>query len=434
MARVERKSIYFGWAIVAAATVLTLLTVGLRLSIGPFFLPMARDLGLDRSELSSIVAVGMMVYGLSMPAVGQLVGTWGTRNVLLAGTVIVAASVAGTVLATSWLGLLLSFGVGLSVGLALASPVTFTPIISRWFVRQRGMALFSLSAGSMAGIAILTPVFTSAIAGFGWRETMVGFALLYALAAIPTALWVVREQAPENADLPRGDAGSRQAPAKSGAARSSRPARGAMPAAPALSLHEAVRTTPFWQIVFGLFACGFSMNLLGTHGMPMLMDHGFDAHTSSFGIALIGLMAIFSSLGLGRLSDVVQRRSILATIYIVRGLGFFGLVEAASPWQLYGVAAIGGVVWAGSVALSSAILADVYGTRLVGVLYGLAYVSHQIGGTISSWLGGWAYEHFHTHLVSFGAAGALLFVAAAISLRLPRRGEAFAPAAALAAR
>jgi MFS family permease len=113
MARVERKSIYFGWAIVAAATVLTLLTVGLRLSIGPFFLPMARDLGLDRSELSSIVAVGMMVYGLSMPAVGQLVGTWGTRNVLLAGTVIVAASVAGTVLATSWLGLLLSFGVGL---------------------------------------------------------------------------------------------------------------------------------------------------------------------------------------------------------------------------------------------------------------------------------------------------------------------------------
>lgn len=433
MARVERKSIYFGWAIVAAATVLTLLTVGLRLSIGPFFLPMAHDLGLDRSELSSIVAVGMMVYGLSMPAVGQLVGTWGTRNVLLAGTVVVAVSVAGTVLATGWLGLLLSFGVGLSVGLALASPVTFTPIISRWFVRQRGMALFSLSAGSMAGIAILTPAFTSAIAAFGWRETMVGFALLYALAAIPAALWIVREQAPENADMLDGT-GGRPATAKDSSIRSPHPVRSTPPAAAPLSLREAVHTTPFWQIVFGLFACGFSMNLLGTHGMPMLMDHGFTAHTSSYGIALIGVMAIFSSLGLGRLSDVVQRRSILATIYIVRGLGFFGLVEAVSPWQLYGVAAIGGVVWAGSVALSSAILADVYGTRLVGVLYGLAYVSHQIGGTISSWLGGWAYEHFHTHLVAFGAAGALLFVAAAISLRLPRRGEAFAPAAALAAR
>ncbi|OWT56917.1 MFS transporter [Candidimonas nitroreducens] len=431
MARVEHKGIYFGWAIVASATVLTLLTVGLRLSIGPFFLPMAHDLGLDRSELSSIVAVGMMVYGLSMPAVGQLVSTWGTRNVLLVGTVVVAASVAGTVLATSWVGLLLSFGVGLSVGLALASPVTFTPIISRWFIRQRGMALFSLSAGSMAGIAILTPVFTSAIDTLGWRETMAGFALLYALAAIPSALWVIREQAPENADLP-GDIGDRPA-AKNSTARSPQPVRSAPPAAAPLSLREAVHTAPFWQIVFGLFACGFSMNLLGTHGMPMLMDHGFSAHTSSFGIALIGLMAILSSLGLGKLSDVVQRRSILATIYIVRGLGFFGLVEAVSPWQLYGVAAIGGVVWAGSVALSSAILADVYGTRLVGVLYGLAYVSHQIGGTISSWLGGWAYEHFHTHLVAFGTAGALLFVAAAISLRLPRRGVAFVSATALAA-
>lgn len=164
------------------------------------------------------------------------------------------------------------------------------------------------------------------------------------------------------------------------------------------------------------------LNLLGTHGMPMLMDHGFDATTSSLGIGLIGLVAIFSTLVLGRMSDQVERRNILAVIYLVRGLGFFALVMVGAHWELYAAATIGGIVWAGSIALSSAILADVYGVRLVGVLYGLTYLGHQIGGMISSWLGGWAFEAFHTHWVAFGAAGALLLLAAAISLQLPRRG------------
>ena len=191
---------------------------------------------------------------------------------------------------------------------------------------------------------------------------------------------------------------------------------------PVLKLRDAVRTAPFWKISFGLFTCGYSMNLIGTHGIPMLMDHGFDSGTSALGIGLIGLVAIFSTLVLGRLSDVLPRRHILAAIYLVRGLGFFGLLMAGTHWELYGVSTIGGIAWAGSIALSSAILADVYGVRLVGILYGLAYLSHQIGAMISSWLGGWAYEAFGTHWVSFGSAGGLLLVAAGVALLLPVQG------------
>ncbi len=163
------------------------------------------------------------------------------------------------------------------------------------------------------------------------------------------------------------------------------------------------------------------MNLLGTHGVPMLMDHGFDSMTSSLGIGLIGLVAIFSTVVLGRLADVLPRKYILVAIYLIRGLGFFALLMVGTRGELYAVAAIGGIVWAGSVALSSAILADVYGTRIVGVLYGWAYLVHQVGGTISSWLGGWAYETFGSHWIAFGSAGFLLLAAATISLRLPER-------------
>jgi MFS family permease len=399
---------YFGWNIVAAATLLTLLTVGMRMGIGPLFLPMAEDLGFSRSLLAGIVAIGMLCYGLGMPLAGYLVGRHGTRFVLLLGTAIVVASTIWTVKARTPATFLLAFGVFMSLGLAFTSPVALTPLISRWFTRRRGMALFFLSTGSMAGIAIMTPLLTLAVESVGWQNTLLGFAAAFAACTIPAALFVIRETAPPHTDLLPGEIAA--SPAGPRASQES------------LTFGEAMRTAPFWKIFFGLFACGFSMNLLGTHGVPMLMDHGFDAMTSSFGIGLIGVVAIFSTQVLGRLSDTLPRRNILAAIYLVRGLGFFALLVVGTHWELYAAATIGGIAWAGSIALSSAILADIYGVRLVGILYGWAYLGHQIGAMISSWLGGWGYEVFGTHWIAFGVAGALLLIATGIALRLPLKG------------
>ncbi len=408
---------YFGWNIVAASAALTLLSTGMRLGIGPFFLPIAHDLGFSRSLLASIVAVGMICYGLAMPLAGWLIARHGTRVVLLLGVAVIDVATAWTISSTGTTGFLLSFGVLLSVGLAFASPVAFTPIISHWFTRQRGMALFFLSTGSMAGMAIMTPVMTAAIGAFGWRASLIGFAVAITLLAVPVAFFVMRDQAPDGTDLL-----PTQSPANPHAAPAARVA------VPALSLREALRTQPFWLIFAGMFACGFSMNLLGTHGVPMLMDHGFDAHSSSMGIGLIGFVAIFGTLVLGRWSDRLPRRNILAAIYALRGLGFFALVLVGAHWELYVAASIGGMVWAGSIALSSAILADVYGVRLVGVLYGLVYVGHQIGGMLSAWLGGWGYEHIGTHWIAFGLAGGLLLTAAVVAMQLPGQRPAMAAA------
>ncbi|MGB6102967.1 MAG: MFS transporter [Pusillimonas sp.] len=414
---------YFGWNIVAAAAVLTMLTVGLRMGIGPFFLPITEDLGFSRSMLAGIVAIGMLFYGIAMPLAGHLVAARGTRFVLLLGTGLVLGSSAWAVAATGPISFLLSFGVLLSVGLAFVSPVTLTPVLSHWFTRQRGMALFFLSTGSMAGIAILTPVLSYLIQALDWRATLLGFAVFLTAVTLPLAFLVIRDDAPPNADLTPDNPSRRSSPASR-----------LLPGAEAyanLKVNDAVRSVPFWKVAFGLFACGYSMNLLGAHGVPMLMDHGFDAMTGAFGIGLIGFSAIFSTLVLGRLSDIIPRKNILAAIYLIRGLGFFALVMVGTHWELYLAATVGGIVWAGSVALSSAILADIYGVRLVGILYGWTYLGHQIGGTISSWLGGWGYETFGTHWVSFGSAGVLLLMASLVSVKLPLQGFTLAtPAAA----
>ncbi|MFQ0997915.1 MFS transporter [Gilliamella sp. BG6] len=397
-----RSPWYFGWNIVIAAFFLTLLSSGLRMSMGVFFLPIANDLNFSRSVLSGIIAIGMLFSGIAMPISGYLVGKYGTRFVLILGSIIIIISTVWSANSTDYWNFFLSFGVALSFGTSFVGSVSFTPIVARWFIKRRGLALFILSTGSMAGIAVMLPVFAFFIPIYGWKTTLISFAVIFMIIALPIALFIMKDN------------------------QSEIEVSGIEPVInqkiePSIKLIDVLKTRPFWQLSFGLFTCGFSMNLLGTHGVPMLIDHGFDPITSSNGIGLIGLVAIFSTLVLGYLSDIVQRKNILMMVYLIRGLGFIALVLASTKWQLFTIAAVGGLVWAGALSMSGAITADIYGVKIVGLLSGLTYLGHQIGAMIGSWLGGWAYDHLHTHLVAFGTASILLLLAAFSAYHLPKR-------------
>ena len=388
---------YFGWNIVIAAALLTLLSSGLRMSMGVFFLPIANDLQFSRSTLSSIIAIGMLFSGIAMPIAGYLVSKYGTRFVLLLGSLIIIISSVWAANITDYWNFLLSFGIALSFGTSFVGSVSFTPIVVRWFSKHRGLALFILSSGSMAGIAVMLPVFAYFIPLYGWQTTLIAFSLFFMLLALPIALFIMKDKQ-SDIDTTENSQNIR----------------------PEMTLTQVLKTRPFWLLSFGLFTCGFSMNLLGTHGVPMLMDHGFDSITSSTGLGLIGLVAIFSTLVLGYISDIVPRKFVLAMIYFVRGIGFIALVIAATQWQLYTIALLGGLVWAGALSLSSAISADIYGVKIVGLLSGLTYLGHQIGAMIGSWLGGWAYDMWHNHFIAFGVASALLLLAALCTCFLPK--------------
>ena len=407
---------YFGWNIVAVATVLTLLTVGMRLGIGPFFLPMANDLGFSRSLLAGIVAVGMLCYGLAMPLAGYLVAQRGTRFVLVLGTALVVVATVWTLNARGPVGFLLSFGVLLSVGLGFTSPVALTPVLSRWFTRRRGMALFFLSTGSMAGMAVLTPLLAFSIERFGWQATL--GRLRRGLRPRHAAGGMVRH--------PRRRTATHRPAARPDRRGDGNQSAAANASAAGLRVNDAVRTSPFWKVCLGLFACGFSMNLLGTHGMPMLMDHGFDATTSAMGIGTIGLVAIAGTLVLGRLSDRLPRRNLLAGIYSVRGLGFFALMVVGTHWELYPAASRG----RDRLGRQHRALVGDPRRRVRRAARGRAVrpglLSHQLGATISSWLGGWGFDTFGSHWLAFGTSGALLLLAALVSLQLPPRGFSLA--------
>ncbi|WP_225435168.1 MFS transporter [Bacillus aerolatus] len=395
---------YYGWYIVASASVIVLLTMGLRMGIGPFVTPMMLDLALSRTEFSLIVSIGMIVYGLGMPLAGSLLKRFSTRFVLLTGLITVCASIVWTINSKGLFSFLLSFGIFLSLGLAFLSNITLAPIITKWFVQQRGKALFYLSTGGMAGIAVMTPVETLLIQLVGWQQTLLIFAGVFICVVLPSAIFVMREDVPEGAD----DAAARGGKIKQDIQLE-------------ISWKDAVKTRAYWQIVIGMFACGFGMNLIGSHAVPMLVDHHFEPMTSSFGVGVIGVVAIFSTLFLGSISDRYPRKNILFLVYFVRGMGILGLVLVATPWQLYLVAATGGLVWAGSIAMTSAILSDLYGVRLLGILNGWAFFGHQIGGAIGSFIGGWGYETFGTHVLAFGLAAFISLIASVASYYLPEK-------------
>ncbi|HWJ02681.1 MAG TPA: MFS transporter, partial [Verrucomicrobiae bacterium] len=267
------------------------------------------------------------------------------------------------------------------------------------------------STGNMAGIAIMTPLETYLINWLGWQQTLTAIGVILTVVIIPAALFIMKDEAPEGAD--RGSA------IPEDISRTDKKLT-----LPDVSWKDAIKSRAYWQVVASFFVCGFSMNLMGTNAVPMLMDHGFEPTTASYGIGIVGLVAIVGTFFMGNFADRYPRKNILALIYLVRGLGFLGLVVAVTHWQLYLVAATAGLVWGGSAAMSSAILSDLYGTRLLGVLYGWAYFGHQVGGAIASFLGGWGYEKFGTHLFAYGLTTVLLIGAATVSYQLPSQGIA----------
>jgi len=352
--------------------------------------PLVDEFGFTQAELSGIVAVTMLVFGLALPITGRCADRWGSRAVAAAGTVLMAAALLLVAVARSPLVFTLSFAGIASLALAATGQVALSPVISRWFRRQRGLAMMFLSAGGMGGIAVMTPVSTALIGAVGWRATYLVFAAFALALQLPLVLRWIRDDASGSANA----------------------------ASPAVPWQPALATAPFWLLACGLFACGFSMHLMGTHGVPMLEHHGFGSMTASFGVGLIGLVSIGGTLALGVLSDRVGRAAFLALIYLVRGLGFLALVAAGQEWELYMTAAVGGLAWAGSAALTSAITADLYGARVVGTLYGLLYFGHQIGAAAGSYMGGWAFEHLGDHAPAFVAAAVLLFIGSAASWRI----------------
>lgn len=377
--------------LVAAAAAILLVTMGARQSLGLFVAPLNRATGLGIVAISLAMAVGQFVWGLTQPIFGAVADRFGTRRVLAAGAVTLAAGAALTTVVSSELGLVLAIGVLFAAGAAAGSfAILIGATARRLAPEKRAFASGVINAGGSLGQFLLAPLSQLFISSFGWIVAMYALAVA-ALATIPLARPLVLTP---HADEQPGAPGA--APAGSVLLRE--------------QLRAAARDRSYWCLHLGFFTCGFHIAFLVTHLPGEVNLCALPASVAAASLAIIGLANVAGSLGIGWLGGRYRMKWLLFFVYSTRALAIGAyLVMPRTPLIFYMFAAVLGLTWLSTVPPTAGLVGKLFGVRYLATLFGLTLLSHQIGGFFGAWLGGIA-------LVTFGDYGWMWYADMSLAL------------------
>jgi MFS family permease len=400
---------YYGWCIVAVTFCMALVSMGARSGFGVFVLPMSAEFGWNRSTISLAAAIGALVSGLSQPFLGGLYDRLGGRRLILASLVISGLCTMLLALTTHILFLILLFGVVLSIAIGGSSLTTTAALLAKWFHRQRATAVSLNAAGASVGGLVLVPLTVYLIHLVGWRLAWVVLGLLILILVVPLAWGLLQDDPADLGLLPDGDA----QPLHTGQTAPARP--GPLEVA---HWQQAFRSPPMWQLCGGYFVCGFTIALLATHFVPFAIERGVSPATAATAYGLMSGLNVVGVLAVGALADRGGRKNLLGLVYALRGCAYAALLLVPGAWSLWSFVVIMGFSWWATLPLTSALTAEVYGLKHLGMLNGLAFTGHQIGGALSIQLGGILRDLTGSYDLPFAIAGLLLCGASLISLAI----------------
>jgi predicted MFS family arabinose efflux permease len=196
------------------------------------------------------------------------------------------------------------------------------------------------------------------------------------------------------------------------------------------AVRDALRHPSYVLLTCGFFVCGFHIAFVTTHLPPYLSDLGMSHGLAALAIGLIGLFNVIGAYSSGVLGGIYSRRLLLSGIYASRA-GAFALfvLLPATPLTVLVFAALIGLLWLSTVAPTSGLIAVMFGTRHLGVLFGIVFLSHQVGAFLGVWLGGLVYDATGTYDLMWWLSIALGLAAAIVHLPIQeRRAPAIATA------
>lgn len=382
------------WTSLAASAVLLGLTVGYRQSFGLFLTPVTVELGIGREAFGLALAVMNLVWGVAAPFAGMIADHYGAGRVMALGAAVYAAGLAGLAMGQgaaqlvacgALVGLGLA-GAGFTVGLAAAGRLAPEA--------DRSRAIGSVSLGGSVGQFAALPVVHVLILGLGWRIGL-GWLAASMLLAVGAAL-LVRD---------------RPARAARGWWGSSRDA-----------LREALRVPSFGLLTAGFFVCGFHLAFLVVHLPAFLADRGMGADVGAMALTLIGLANIAGTVMFTRAGARWSRRRVLAGLYLARTIlmGAFALLPVSEA-GVYAFAVLMGLTWLATVPLTSALVADLFGTARLSTLFGVVFLGHQLGSFAGAWFAGSVYDRFGSYDAVWGVsvAAGLAAVGLHLAVRVP---------------
>jgi MFS family permease len=367
------------WLPVVCGAVILTIGIGARQSFGIFQKPIAADLQVGRELWSFGNALSMLLMGVLAPFVGGVERRFGVARTVAVGGVLYVAGMALIGLANE--GMLLTFGNALTgVGMAAAGFGPIFAVINRAAPpHKRSLALGITTAGGSFGQFAVVPFASILLDRFGdWHFTILVLTAVSAVM-IPLALGL-RE--------PRAATPAAGGPAPQGLRE---------------ALSEAFATPGFWLLTFGFFVCGFHVSFVGLHlpayisdksiGMSLFGRAVSPTELGGWAVALVGLFNIAGAILWGWLGGRYQRKDMLALLYFLRAMTFIlflALPLSATSVLLFGACL--GFLWLGTVPLTSGLVAYMFGPTYMSMLYGIVFLSHQVGSFLGGWGGGRLYD------------------------------------------
>lgn len=412
----RRRPLYFGWTIVGALGITTVISYGTTAyAFGVLLAPVSQAQGWSRAALSGSYALGILVAGLLGIPIGHVVDRFGGRALMTVGSALGGSGLIllATVQTVGAFDLIWGIGLGLANALTFY-PVSFT-IIASWFEQHRGAALAWLTTIGGLASPIFIPLTGWLVAQLGWRETLTILGLTQLVVALPLHALVVRRR-PD--DVPVGL--DRQGDSKE-AGRSSlavdRPPQG-------MTIRQALRNGAFWSLTVAGGLEQLAAMIVSAHQISFIITNGFDPLFAAGIAGLIGLVSLPGRFVLNYLGDFFDPQRLLVLVLGVLGLGVFVLTLATSATWLYLYVVVYGVVFGVRSPLRASVMAEHFGRRAYGLIIAVQGCVIAVPAAFGPLAAGWLYDRLGNYQLAFVLTAAAFVIAALLVLLTPHQSVA----------
>lgn len=374
------------WALITIVGIIVGLSMGRTQSMGLYLPPVTQALDVGRESFALAMALAQLLMGIGAPLSGALIDKFGAGRIIV---VCVLAAMAGLYFmyaATSTTDLLIS-GILMGIGVSGTGVTSLVGTIGRLAPPDKRLSAIA-SIGMAAGIGgfVSLPVMHFLIEAVGWKQSLLWLMLITALL-LPLA-WPLGGKPDPAAGLVRQQT-VREA------------------------LAEAMRHPSYWYLIAGFFVCGFHVAFIMVHLPAFAIDQGLPSWVGPFALSVVGIANIVGTYIAGQSGRFIEKRRGLSLIYFGRSVIFLGfLFLPMTPVTVITLCGLLGLLWLATIPLTSGLVATFFGTTWMSMLFGIVFLSHQVGSFLGVWLGGRLFDMTKSYDAMWWISIALGLVAA----------------------
>ena len=361
--------------VLAASCFMVLAAMGVRQTYGMFFNFFESDLGVSRTHFGLAIAIQAITWGIMTFFLGILADKFGARRVSCFALIIYAFGIyALTLPSSTGLMFLLNLGVLVGIGMGGGGAQLAVGAVSKHFPNEnRSKASGLVTAFGSLGMFIFPLISAFSLNQTTWQNTY----LILVFVLIVAAGFSLLIKLPDDADIKNVKSEN----------------QGALSA-----LKEAFAHRGYIFLTLGFFVCGFQITLVATHVPGYVVERGLEAWTGTAILSLIGLFNIAGTLTMGYLADKYSKKLLLSGLYFLRGITiilFLALPASSGLAIAFGVCF--GFLWLATIPATNGIVAQIFGTKHITMLFGLVFFSHQIGAFLGAYLGGYFFDQYGSY-------------------------------------